>query len=317
MTAAADEFLISRVLDAPRALVFEVWTDPKHMARWWGPKGFTNPVCEMDLRIGGVHRVVMRSPEGVEYPIKGQYREIVAPERLVMTLDCSEHPDAWHDMVKPNRGKGERNPAGVMLQTVTFEDLAGKTKLTIRTRFESAAIRDAMLKMGMTEGWSQSLDRLQAHVANTADREIVITRVLEAPRELVFKVWTDPKHVAQWWGPNGFTNTIREMDVKPGGVWRFIMHGPDGVDYPNKIVYSEVVKPERLVFVHGGDGDGDDVPFHVTVSFTDEGGKTRLTMRSLFESTAECDKVKKFGAVEGGNQTVNRLVEYLAKMVSS
>lgn len=79
---------------------------------------------------------------------------------------------------------------------------------------------------------------------DTADREIVISRLIHAPRELVFKVWTDPKHVAHWWGPNGFTNTIHEMDVRPGGVWRFIMHGPDGVDYPNKIVYKEVVKPQ-------------------------------------------------------------------------
>ncbi|MFD2273315.1 SRPBCC domain-containing protein [Undibacterium arcticum] len=89
----------------------------------------------------------------------------MAPERLVMTLDCSEHPDAWHDMVKPNRARDERNPAGEMLSTVTFEDVDGKTKLTIRTRFESATIRDAMLKMGMTEGWTESLERLAAHLA--------------------------------------------------------------------------------------------------------------------------------------------------------
>src|SRR6266852_4602923 len=79
------------------------------------------------------------------------------------------------------------------------------------------------------------------------DREIVITRLLDAPRELAFQAWTEPQHVAHWWGPNGFTNTIHEMDVRPGGVWRFIMHGPDGTDYKNEIVYVEVVKPERLV----------------------------------------------------------------------
>ena len=145
--------------------MFKAWTNPKHMARWWGPKEFTNPVCEMDLRSGGAHRIVMRSPEGVGYPIKGVYREIVEPERLVMTLDCSEHPAEWHDLVNPNRQKGESNPAGEMLMTVTFEEHDGKTKLTIRTRFNSVAIRDAMLKMGMTEGWSQSLDRLEQHVA--------------------------------------------------------------------------------------------------------------------------------------------------------
>jgi len=167
-TSAADnEFVITRLLDAPRALVFQAWTDPAHMARWWGPHNFTNPVCEIDLRVGGAHRIVMRSPDGVDYPIKGVYREIVVPERLVMTLDCSEHPADWHDMVKPNRAQDERNPAGEMVSTVTFEERGNKTMLTIRTRFESAAIRDAMLKMGMTEGWTESLERLAAHLAKT------------------------------------------------------------------------------------------------------------------------------------------------------
>lgn len=150
--------------------------------------------------------------------------------------------------------------------------------------------------------------------AATADREIVLTRVFDAPRELVFKAFTDPKHVAQWWGPNGFTNTIHEMDVRPGGVWRFIMHGPNGVDYPNRVVYSEVVKPERLAWAHGSD-DGKPANFHATVTFAEQGGKTRVTMRMLFATAAERDKtVKEVGAIEGGNQTLARLAAYLPKM---
>lgn len=148
----------------------------------------------------------------------------------------------------------------------------------------------------------------------TSDREIVITRVFDAPRELVFEAWTNPKHVPQWWGPRGFTTTMIEMDVRPGGVWRFIMHGPDGTDYKNKIVYHEVVKPERLAFAHGGDGDPEDKPFQVTVTFVEEAGKTRLTMRSVFDTVEQCNEVKSFGAVEGGNQTLDRLGEHLAKM---
>ena len=149
----------------------------------------------------------------------------------------------------------------------------------------------------------------------TSDREIVTTRVFDAPRELVWKAWTDPKHTAQWWGPRGFTNTIQEMDVRPGGVWRLIMHGPDGTDYPNKIVYMEVVEPERLVYEHGDDQDNGLV-FHVTVSFVAQGGgKTQVTMRALFDSAAQRDQViEEFGAIEGGNQTLDRLGEYLAKM---
>ena len=155
----------------------------------------------------------------------------------------------------------------------------------------------------------------KSEVTDTADREIVIARVFDASRELVFKAWTDPEHVAQWWGPRGFTNTIKEMDVRPGGVWRLVMHGPDGVDYPNKIVFIEVVKPERLVYTHGGDGEDEQAPFHVTVTFEVQGSKTRVTMRSLFATAAERDQVvEQFGAIEGGNQHMDRLGDYLVAM---
>jgi len=148
-------------------------------------------------------------------------------------------------------------------------------------------------------------------VTSTADREIVATRVFDAPRELVFQMFTDPKHVVHWWGPRGFTNTIETMDVRPGGVWRFIMHGSDGVDYPNKIVYIEIVKPARLVYDHGDEGEPG--YFHVTVTFEDQGDKTKLSMQMLFKSAAEREQVvEKYGAVEGLNQTLERLKEYLA-----
>lgn len=145
------------------------------------------------------------------------------------------------------------------------------------------------------------------------DRQLVINRVFDAPRELVFEAWTDPKHLAQWWGPKGFTNTVHDIDIRPGGVWRYVMHGPDGVDYYNKIVYIEVVNPERLVYSHGG-GDEDD-SFQVTVTFAEQGGKTKLTMRMLFKSAEELNKVvKEYGAIEGANSTLDRLEEQLAKM---
>jgi len=159
------DFVITRTLSAPRSLVFEAWTNTKYLSQWWGPRPFTTPVCQLDLRVGGALRIVMRSVDGVDYPITGVFIEIERPERLVMTFDAAEHPAEWHDMVKPDRLQGDDNPAGIMLQFVTFEDLGDKTNLTIRTRFDTVAIRDAMLKMGMTEGWSQSLDRLDELVA--------------------------------------------------------------------------------------------------------------------------------------------------------
>lgn len=150
---------------------------------------------------------------------------------------------------------------------------------------------------------------------DTSDREMVINRLINAPRELVWKVWTTPEHVKHWWGPNGFTNTIHEMEVKTGGVWRFMMHGPDGMDFPNKIVFNEVVKPERLVYTHSSDDENDPNVFKTTVTFEEQNGKTNLTMRALFASKEELERViKEYGALEGGNQTLNRLEEYLAKM---
>ena len=162
--AAEAEFVLKRVFDAPRSLVFKAWTDPKHVAQWWGPHGFTNPVCEMDVRPGGAWRIVMVGPDGAKHPAKGVYREVVEPERLVMTIDHSELPEEWHDLVNPNRDRGKGKPALEVLSNVTFEEHNGRTTLTIRLRFESAAIRDSFLKLGMEQGWSQSLERLEACV---------------------------------------------------------------------------------------------------------------------------------------------------------
>src|SRR5580704_5217678 len=133
--------------------------------------------------------------------------------------------------------------------------------------------------------------------AKVGEREIVATKIFDAPRELVFQMWTEPKHLEQWWGPKGFTTSVYEMDVRPGGVWRLTMRGPDGVDYKNRIVFLEVVKPERLVFKHEPDEESEPVGHETTVTFAEEGAKTRLTMRMLFPSTAAREHVvKKYGA---------------------
>jgi uncharacterized protein YndB with AHSA1/START domain len=146
-------------------------------------------------------------------------------------------------------------------------------------------------------------------------RCIVGTRVFDAPRELVFSAWTDPKHLAQWWGPNGFTTTTSAFDMRPGGVWRFVMHGPDGRDYQNRITFDEVVPPERIAYRHGGADDVEPVQFKTTVVFEDLGGRTRLTWRGEFPSAAERDRViKEYGADKGLLQTMARLEDYVKSM---
>ena len=146
-------------------------------------------------------------------------------------------------------------------------------------------------------------------------RMIIATRVFDAPRDLVFEAWIDPKHLAQWWGPTGFTTTTRSIDFRSGGVWRFVMHGPDGRDYENRISYVEIVKPERLVYRHGGGEDVEPVQFEVMVTFEDLKGKTKLTMQMVFPSAAERERViKDYGADKGLAQTLARLGEYVKAM---
>jgi uncharacterized protein YndB with AHSA1/START domain len=148
----------------------------------------------------------------------------------------------------------------------------------------------------------------------TADREIVLTREFDAPRERVWEAYTDERHLPHWFGPNGFTITIYSIDVRPGGTWRYMMHGPDGTDYPNRQTYEEVVRPERLVYLHGEDVDDDPGAFHVTVTFDDLGGRTRVTQRMVFRTKAQREGVVSFGAVELGQQTMARLAAYLETM---
>ena len=144
-------------------------------------------------------------------------------------------------------------------------------------------------------------------------RSIIGSRVLDAPRALVFSVWTDPNHLAQWWGPNGFTTTTHSYDFRPGGVWRFVMHGPDGRDYQNRITYDEIIPPERIVYRHGGGDDVEPVQFTQTVTFEDLGnGQTRLAWHGKFTSAEERTRViREYGADKGLVQTMARLADYV------
>jgi uncharacterized protein YndB with AHSA1/START domain len=144
-------------------------------------------------------------------------------------------------------------------------------------------------------------------------RSIIGTREFDAPRALVFSAWTDRKHLAQWWGPFGFTTTTFSFDFRPGGVWRFVMHGPDGRDYQNRITFEEIVPPQRIVYRHGGGDDVEPVQFRQTVIFEDLDGRTRITWRGEFPSAAERNRViKDYGADKGLAETLARLGDYVA-----
>jgi uncharacterized protein YndB with AHSA1/START domain len=147
------------------------------------------------------------------------------------------------------------------------------------------------------------------------DREIVLSRVLDAPRELVFEAWTDAAHVTQWFGPKGYTLETHEIDLRVGGRWRFVMVGPDGKRWDNRIVYLEIAAPERLVFDHGSDKDDDEHRFRVTITFDQQSdGKTVVTLRQLHPTKAQRDAGIGFGAVEIGYTTLDKLAAHVERM---
>lgn len=308
--AGEREIVATRVFAAPRALVFTLWTDPRHIAQWWGPNGFTTTTHEMDVRPGGVWRFVMHGTDGVDYKNKIVYREVVAPDRLV--YDHVSGPQ-FHVMV-------------------TFAEQGGNTAVTVRMLFESAAEREKVItQFGALDGLTETLGRLEDHVAHTvglrlaesaAGQEIVITRLVDAPREVVFKAWTQAERLKQWWGPQGFTTPFCAVDLRPGGVFLYCMQSPEGRDIWGRGVYRDIVVPERIVYSDTfADADGNPVsPTHygmsaghpaetlVTVTFTAHGHRTQVTVRQAVpESVPERSGIK-----QGWTEMLDRLAGELA-----
>ncbi len=155
-----------------------------------------------------------------------------------------------------------------------------------------------------------------AHSAQ-ADREIVISRVINAPRELVFEAFTEVQHLSQWWGPDGFTTTTSAFEFRVGGEWVFVMHGPDGTDYQEWVSWTEILPPERIALLHG-ESEDDPNAFESVLTFEAQGTATRLVMRTVFPTKELRDQaVEKYHAVEGGQQTLSNLADYVMKLIQA
>ena len=265
------KIVLTRTFDAPRALVWRAWTEPEQLMRWWGPQGFTSPVCKVDLRVGGSYLFCMRSPDGKDYWSTGVYREIVEPQRIVCTDSFADEkgnevPASYYGM--PGDWPQE------LLVTITLEELQGRTRLTL----EHVGLPEGEHSRLAAEGWNGSFDKMAAALERTTrytlrgDREIVMTRVFDAPRERLFQAYTDPKLIPRWWGPARYTTAVDRMDLRPGGTWRYVHRGADGSEYAFRGEYREIVPPERLVSTFEFEG----LPGHVSVdtaSFEDLGEK--------------------------------------------
>ncbi len=165
-TAASDRtIVVTRVFDAPRELVFRAWTDPELMAQWFAPEPLTVPRAEIDLRVGGRFTLVMRDPDGNEFPSTGEYLEVDEPNRYVATDSVEEMPEMWLDTVNEARGKAKGTPVPDGITTVTFDDVDGKTLVTFSEEWESKAMRDSYVEVQMIEGLDMTLDNLEKLLA--------------------------------------------------------------------------------------------------------------------------------------------------------
>jgi uncharacterized protein YndB with AHSA1/START domain len=242
-TPSDREILVTRTVNAPRRLVFEAWTDPRYLPRWMlGPPGWSMPVCEIDLRPGGTWHFVWRQHDGAEMEMRGVYKEIVPPERLVST-------ESW----------GAEWPE--TLNTVTLTEEAGRTKIAIRILYPSQEARDAALKTGMTEGMTMTFDRLEELLAAGNNRvDVVVTRVFHAPVERVWQAWMDPQLVMRWWGPDRFTSPFARMDFRVGGKSLVCMRAPPefgGQDIYSTWEYRAIEPLRRIEYIHNlADKDG-------------------------------------------------------------
>jgi len=290
------QITITRLFDAPRERVFAYLTEAEHLKEWWGPEGFTISEARSEPRPGGEFFLVMQGPDDMGGgPVQGEYVEVVPPEVVAMT--------SWVLGEDGDRILESH-------ERMTLTDVDGKTQLVLEATGKAFQPFAAAMLSGMRAGWNQSFQILDEVLRGVTDRQIVLTRMFEGvPAERVFDAFTDEEHIGEWFGPDGFTLTIHEMDVRPGGHWRFVMHGPDGTDFDNHVIYERVERPELLTYQHGGEGQD---PFDVTVTFDEFMGSCVLTLRSVFVSAEERDRlIAEVGALEGGNQTLGRLAAYL------
>ena len=264
------QIVLSRTYDAPRELVFAAWTERQHLEKWFGPNGFTMTTHAIDVRPGGEWRFMFHGPDGRDYPNVVVYREITPPSRLSLL-----HSD---------------DTGSIQFEVeVTFEEVArNKTRVTLTQTHPSVEARDYVVReFGAIEGGKQTLERLAQHLPTM--REFSISRTFDAPRELVFRTWTDPEHLKHWWGPKGMTVAHCTNDLRPGGLMHYLLKGP-GIEMWGKWVYREVVPPERLEFLSSfsdAEGNTTKAPFEeewpremlAFITFEENAGKTTVTVR--------------------------------------
>lgn len=310
------EMTMTRLIDAPKDLVFKIWTEPAHFPMFYCPSGFTTVLCEMDVRVGGAFRIHWADAEGKRYPNKGIYTRIEPTDLLA-------YQDSFDDDREAN------DPIDVI---VSFEDENGKTRLTSRSIFASVEMLEMLKNMGMEQGWAMFMDQMRDYAQQLslgapmagpelADRQvktvppaepvIELKHVYDAPLALVWEAYTRPEHLVHWWGPNGFTIEHKSADIRLGGHWEFVMVGPDGTRFPNYQTFTEFTPMQAISHKHGATHADDPDTFDQRITFKDLGGKTEVTMRMSFGNMDARQAVLAFHADTLGLQTMGKLDAYL------
>jgi uncharacterized protein YndB with AHSA1/START domain len=305
------ELVIERVFDVPRERVFDVFTQPEHLQKWWGPKRVAITAAEFEARPGGKLFIAERAPGGGMNYIGGVVREIERPSRLVFAIHFA---DADGRRVAPPAGAGLPDTWDDEIVTlVTFSAEGRRTRMTIRTLSGFTPEWGEMARAG----WGQSLDKLTFAVADdmtvttAGDREIVITRTFDAPRALVYEALTKVEHVKNWWGPRQYGPVSATADFRAGGHYRFAQGSPQG-----EVAFSGEVRessPERIVYVE----EFEAMPGHAavtTVTLDERAGKTFMTLRSVYQSREDRDGVIGSGMEWGARLSYLQLDAVLEEM---
>jgi uncharacterized protein YndB with AHSA1/START domain len=289
------ELSISRLLNAPRHLVWKVWTEPEHIKQWWGPDGFNTTIHKMEVKKNGPWEFIMHGPDGKDYRNESVFVEIIKPEKIVY----------------------DHGPSPKFRATITFSEQGNKTLMNFTMVFATVEEKEQTVKVFKAdEGQKQTVIRLEKYLEkNIPVKELTMTRIFKAPREVVFNAWVDTKELAKWWGPGGFTNPVCEFNAKPGGKIYIEMKAPDGVVYPMNGTVEEMIKPSKLIFICGAlDTEGNRL-FDVmnTVLFEEENGNTKLTLHASVSEVRTNAMHYLDGMNEGWSQSLVRLEELVTK----
>jgi uncharacterized protein YndB with AHSA1/START domain len=305
---ATKDLVIERVFDAPRELVFDMFTKAEHLQKWWGPKGVGIGVAEFEARPGGKIFLAEHFDGGVNY-IAGTVREIERPSRLVLAMHFSN--EKRERVSPPTHSALGAAWDGEIVSDFTFSAEGRRTRVTIRNPRSGVTAEWAKLAR---LGWGESLDKLDYAIADDmkvaapGEREIVIARTFNAPRALVYEALTKAEHIQKWWGPRQYGAVSAVADFRAGGRYRYAQNGPDGV-----VAFSGEIReasPERMVYTE----EFEAMPGHIsvnTVTLDERDGKTYLTLRSVYQSKEDRDAVIASGMEWGARLSYLQLDEVI------